>query len=116
MKNKLIRGLTALTIAGSFAGCDGIKVYTAGYEGYSVIYTDSRVNSSVKISDLNNNCLVGTDDNHDGRYDGINLSSLPKGSPLEKYANIESMKKVEDYVLAEVEKAKETPKLEASQW
>ncbi len=94
-------------LAGSLTGCAPPKHITV-YEGYNVRMDRGKSVTSLVIND-EHGFLEAIDYNNDGRYERINLSNdLPLGHPFEKYANIQSMKEINDKVLSEV-------KLEASQ-
>lgn len=112
MPKCLTRGLTGLAVAGAFSGCGG-NIYYSSYEGFNVkigdTYDTYPVYPGIRylyMKDINGNELIAADVSKDGRYDTINISNLPKGSPLEKYANPQTLKEITDKVLSEAGKNK----------
>jgi hypothetical protein len=109
ISNKLKRLGLALSVAGAFSGC-GTKNYSS-YEGHPVTLNEGQISTNGKvlytngrilmIKDIHGNSLIAGDYDKDGRYDNIGLQELPKGSPLEQFANPQSLKEITDKILNE---------------
>lgn len=87
------------------AGCGGIQ--KGVFEDYSFSYQEvgmfrfNNPNLEIYSKEKNGGKIVFVDKNHDGRFDTIDLASVKKGDPVEKYANLEIGQKILDNILSE---------------
>jgi hypothetical protein len=93
--NLLLVGTAALNLAGCGGGTDVMPLKEADINGYHVgaVINSRRI---INISDpsLGPNAhfrVYGLDRDIDGRFDEIGLLNIPKGHPLENYANLDSL-------------------------
>lgn len=98
-----------LAVVTAFSGC-GANYYYSSYNGYNVTIKEFDPSNEkriiITIKDIDGKALSATDSNKDGRYDVIDLSALPKDSPLEQFANPQSLKEITDKVMKEAEQNK----------
>ena len=95
MKDTLKKILTGALILGSLGGCSKNEAFykEGNFRGYKAIIGCDGEGRKINIYD-NEGRLFGLDEGGnegDGRFDRINLSTVPKGHPLEKYANPDSL-------------------------
>ena len=109
-------GLAGIALASGLAGCGSRTTYYGSYDGYNIEIEQFRrsllfVNSdNLYIKDVKGNVRVSACDGveHspiDGRYDQIVLVNVSKGSPFEKYANLEEISKIHELIQGQIREA-----------
>lgn len=105
-----VGGAIALTamiggaVLGGIRACNERPKYErATYQGYNVTVNDDKVFREMFLSCPDNTageqpfsapCIEAMDYGPDGRFDIIELRGVPKGHPLEEYANLEKLQDV----------------------
>lgn len=97
----------ALGVLTGLSGCEKSNVDKYGkgkIDGYhATAFVDGNMRTLViHAGDVyKEGVLLATDVNNDGRFDEITLDTLPKGHPLEQYANLRRLEEVYSQIVGE---------------
>jgi len=92
--------LAGLGVVGSLVGCrdmskDFSKIeINGGYEFFASFDGSGRNAGINDTAGTFGYAVTGADRNNDGRFDIINLNFVPKGDPIEAYANLDSLESI----------------------